>query len=331
MNMKLYTLMGILAATSVYAGYDTAWFSASVNGSEAMLSNCAWADTAPTAEGNAWTIDKEATFNVTSSTSATDNFSCTDLSIAFGDLLDVDDLPSATPDICGIAPTEGGWKLKNGDDWEALTGEIPAVAKSPYIVRLEMNETATTPKFRLSVKGTGDSDFSVLKYDNSEWIEKNVSALSSIKFSGEFQLNSVAATVPNTENDTLVSEDDVNVAVDKAWLEEKGKEATATGSNGLKVWESYVLGLDPDSTTSKPIVKAQQSDDADTLRFALDGVTLAANSGATVNYCIKTYSSPSSATPTATSASVPAGSTVDLPLPESGDNVEYYRVAIEMR
>ena len=118
---------------------------------------------------------------------------------------------------------------------------------------------------------------------------------------------------------------------------EEGWAATAASKfdtvpesgNGIKYWQSYVLGLDPANASSKPIVQPVQDVDSDKVSFSLGNVALADNSGVGVQYRVGEYLSPKSETPIAGKEGtfVDASENAKADLPESG--AKYYKLEVK--
>lgn len=121
-----------------------------------------------------------------------------------------------------------------------------------------------------------------------------------------------------------------------SWKDSSDKYATYDGStltmhdgpppNGMDSYESYLLDLDPEDETSKPIVKQVQNDDASKITFELPGLSPKPESetGVAVSYELIEQ-----AKPTATTADkiTPFTDTVTVDLPASG--AKYYKVNIK--
>lgn len=131
---------------------------------------------------------------------------------------------------------------------------------------------------------------------------------------------SAGSIVISTEALTALGVDTASVESIKAGLD-------ASGSNGLPVWQSYVLGLDPKAADSKPFAAPVQNTVPGKLKISLAGVNVPSGSGATVQYSVQTLTSLSDASPSTTDY-VDAGTDVELTLDPSG--VRYYRVQIKV-
>jgi len=95
--------------------------------------------------------------------------------------------------------------------------------------------------------------------------------------------------------------------------------------NGMDSYESYLLGLDPDVATSKPVVASEQIENASKIKFVLSGIEpkSAAETGVAVSYELQEMSDPKATTGTSTPFTDGAA-TVDLP----ASGAKYYKVKI---
>lgn len=96
--------------------------------------------------------------------------------------------------------------------------------------------------------------------------------------------------------------------------------------NGMDSYESYLLGLDPEDETSKPIVKQVQNDDASKITFELPGLSPKPESetGVAVSYELLELEKPKATTADKTTSFT---DTVTVDLPASG--AKYYKVNIK--
>ena len=123
-----------------------------------------------------------------------------------------------------------------------------------------------------------------------------------------------------------------------SWKDADGKYAKVVGDNlviaadtakknGMDSYESYLLDLDPEDETSKPIVKQVQNDDASKITFELPGLSPKPESvtGVAVSYDLLELATPKAETGVSTPFT--DGNTVTVDLPSSG--VMYYKVNIK--
>lgn len=103
------------------------------------------------------------------------------------------------------------------------------------------------------------------------------------------------------------------------------EELNKTGANGAKVWESYVLGLNPKQASDKPVIAPRQTTVASKVTFQLGNVTVNAAAGATVGFKVLTIGEPGGSA-SAASDIAPADGTISVDLPENG--VKYYRLEV---
>ena len=137
-------------------------------------------------------------------------------------------------------------------------------------------------------------------------------------------------------------EDTQDIKIEKEWIAEavipEGKTVAdkPIDGNGMAYWQSYVLGLDPNEETSKPIVEVQQTESKDTVGFKLGNVTVNTSAGVTPKFRILESSTPNGEA----TAVVPEGNqddgwteatdTAEIPLPtDANTNVKYFKVEID--
>ncbi len=120
------------------------------------------------------------------------------------------------------------------------------------------------------------------------------------------------------------------VFVDKTWkhYKEGGMNETPAGGNGLTYLQSYVLGLNPASPLSKPLVlRADQDGAPDKVAFRL-GATVRADSGAKVKYRVKTIDPAGGAGQPQFSDYASAADPIVLDLPTGTSKVRHYKVEV---
>lgn len=149
--------------------------------------------------------------------------------------------------------------------------------------------------------------------------------------------DAIEHTPENGDVLTPVSTGGVVVAsakIDKAWMTNNGiatsdaLNAVAAKGNGIVYWQSYVLGLDPNDTSSKPVVQPVQNAATDAIEFSMGNVAVNAEAGVPVKYRVKSYSDPAcTAHVDGDSAPTVAGETATASLPDSG--VRYYKMEIQ--
>lgn len=98
------------------------------------------------------------------------------------------------------------------------------------------------------------------------------------------------------------------------------------GANGAKVWESYVLGLEPNTATSKPVIALVQSAAAENkVAFRLDNIAVNPRAGANnVTYKVWSGDAPGDKTTASPVASYTDPIAVDLPT----SGVRYYHIEV---
>ena len=130
-----------------------------------------------------------------------------------------------------------------------------------------------------------------------------------------------SAKIPASWINRLISGDSM--------AEKVGKLDTA-GSNGMTYWQSYVLGLEPETSTSKPVVQPVQNANAGNVEFSIGNVTVNNEAGVPVQYRVNYYSNsacPGAGTPGGEFVGADQNATADLPTSEQG--VRYYKLEIK--
>jgi len=127
--------------------------------------------------------------------------------------------------------------------------------------------------------------------------------------------------------------------IDRAWVventtitsDQSHDDATVTaaingeGANGAKVWQSYVLGLEPMKEASKPVIAPVQSAAADKVAFRLDNIAVNPRAGANnVTYKVWSGDAPGEKGTASQVASYTDPIAVDLP----ASGVRYYHIEV---
>lgn len=262
-----------------------------------------------------------------------------------------------------LADTGSGrsWACWSDGNWICLSNANVGTANGSYATKAEFDYAAK--KVRYSIGGYVLSSSNGTEwFDLPEAAVK----LSQTEFLGEGSVSELTATYMTSdpqdkvvaEGSTIRIDSNVDIDLDKnanlaagtykldnpngkkfrvRWTDGNGKYATMVNgqlkvmsgspANGLSSFDSYVLGLDATSASSKPIVKTEQNSGDSTMTLTIPGIAPKSvnETGVEVKYQLKT-----SATPVGLSAT---GAIVDEPtfevgLPESG--VIYYGVDIKL-
>ena len=259
-----------------------------------------------------------------------------------------------------LALTEEGWKCLADGDWTAIANDNVLTDKGIYATRAEFDYTGTAGKVRFSVK-SGDVWY-VMKNNDTEWFALSGTAtkLNGTSFVGSGKVSAIAATYSSTDPIppaigegviTLAGSTDVKLKdVDAGdytisstagkkfsmkWSDADGKYAkidgdklkviSGTPANGVASYDSYALGLDPTSATSKPVLDSAQNTATDKLSMKVANV-VPNTEVADVTMKLVTMD-----TPTATEGAetaIAAGETVQIDLPSA---VKYYKVKISIK
>ena len=149
--------------------------------------------------------------------------------------------------------------------------------------------------------------------------------------------NENVATVSGGEME--IEEMDVKIKVDTSFIKEQvpGLPADATpaevaealkepGANGYKLYESYVLGLDPKDEFSKPVLVDELSAEADKVDVQVLNVSVNAKAGVEVTYSLLSDTDPEFKSGEVEELARQAVGRFEVPLPGDGEAVKYYKV-----
>lgn len=263
-------------------------------------------------------------------------------------------------DVEGVAT----WYAKIGTTWQALAGTGDAVAAAgTWNVKIDFDYTqGANGVVRFNVRGEGKDDYSALKDGGdpaSEWIAlPAASAIAGMDIGGYGSVDSAVAKAATREAAAVVEGGKISVygttelkdlAAGEYTIETGGNKANPywedngstyaklngntliveSGSpvNGLKSYDSYVLGLDADNADSKPVVATVQNT-ADKVAFKIENVTPNTDA-ATVTYVLKSDTSPEGTYETEEDSTKEAeAGELSAALPSSG--VKYYKLAIKV-
>ena len=233
------------------------------------------------------------------------------------------------------------WGVVNGE-WVALTGG--ATDEGDYVIRAEFDYRLEEPKVRYSVKPVSGESFVVLTREDAEWLAMAGSAnqLNAVKLAGSTTLSSLVGGYIDDEKSLLVPVEIGSVAIEQGWIkgatgydlandrERAVASLKTTGRNGVEVWQSYVLGLNPADENAKPITKSVDTDKTDKIAFVMAnlGASKAAEAGVSVKYVMKSFTAPTGGESVETSDLTDIGSAVEMGLPASG--ATYYKAEIQI-
>lgn len=224
-----------------------------------------------------------------------------DYTQAFAETAQYDNAQSA------LALTSKGWQCLAGGTWTAIANDNVSTAAGVYATRAEFDYTGAAGKVRFSVKQ--NDVWYVMKNGETEWFNLAGSAvrLNGTSFVGSGKISAIAAIYTSTDpippaiNDgvitlagsTDVKLNDVNAGeytisstagkkFSMKWSDADGKYAkiendklkviSGTPANGIGSYDSYALGLDPTSATSKPVLDAAQNASAEHVSFKVANV-----------------------------------------------------------
>ena len=236
---------------------------------------------------------------------------------------------AATTNTSGTAK----WVASSGSDWVVLSGHTPAT-NTAYTVKTELDFGAK--KLRHSVKSGAGAYTTLYKTTSGDWLTANVGkpALSSILAWGDFNTATLSGSCPASSNIAVADAGSISFEPDAlSTIGITGDAAAiasalnADGSNGLKNWQNYVLGISTAQANAKPYAAPVQNADSAKLTFSLGGVNVNASSGATVKYGVQVADSPTSFSDGPSEWKDPS-ETVEMSADSSG--VKYYRVKVQI-
>ena len=130
-------------------------------------------------------------------------------------------------------------------------------------------------------------------------------------------------------NISLSEVEALGVDPDGKTTSEIAEALAANGVNGIPLWQSYVLGLDPEDATSLPQVSITMVDGIVELRLV--GVEVNAMSGATVTYTVYKFANlADKAAAQPVGGEHAAGETAEVQMDASDDSM-FYRIVVDVR
>ena len=130
-------------------------------------------------------------------------------------------------------------------------------------------------------------------------------------------------------NISLSEVEALGVDPDGKTTSEIAEALAANGVNGIPLWQSYVLGLDPEDATSLPQVSITMVDGIVELRLV--GVEVNAMSGATVAYTVYKFANlADKAAAQPVGGEHAAGETAEVQMDASDDGM-FYRIVVDVR
>lgn len=258
-----------------------------------------------------------------------------------------------TNGVEGAGAATNWWALVDGS-WSNLGGS--PVIDATYTVALDSDTSAQAIRY---LAKTGDGEFEEL---TSGWVANSESgtAITKLAFAGSTELSYIngigvvqgyavedggvyasdAAAIADAKannKDISVPVSTGGVVVASAKISDefliansitRVDQLNANGENGVAKWQSYVLGLDPADTSSKPVVQPVQNAATDAIEFSMGNVAVNSDAGVAVKYRVNEYSDSSATTPSGTPGEFVDSSapfTVGLPT----DGVKYYKMEIQ--
>ncbi len=270
------------------------------------------------------------------------------------DLPSTAELVGAKTALCACTNGTGAlkWFALTSGAWAEMSNGTPEPG-NVYEIVLETDVDAHN--IRYLVKKDGISTYTVVSDDgeNSGWIADSAltAQISAIAFSGETEIESFYGKEivgsDGKSTDVVIPVADTNapaVKVTKAWIDanmdanvdtaaglsEAISHINDTAANGTTYWQSYVLGLTPSVSTSKPIVQPVQNASASKVAFKLGNVTVNSNAGVPVSYRVNSYSDAACSKDLQEGTFVGSGETAESPgeLPTKA-GATYYKLEIK--
>jgi len=246
------------------------------------------------------------------------------------------------------------WFALVGGGWSELSG-TPATNKN-YEVVLESN--SDTHEIRYLARNLTDSETAFTEL-TSGWVANSAStaAISAVSFAGATTLDDFfgeQVVGPKDEGSDVVlpvatTGDHAEVVaaanITKAWIAANMNITVSDAAtlalaadkintvpdngNGMTYWESYVLGLTPSDTSSKPIVQPVQNADVTKVSFKLGNVEVKSAAGVPVSYRVNSYSNAACTSGLQEGVFVGADETAESPdtLPTTA-GARYYKLEI---
>ena len=276
-----------------------------------------------------------------------------DYTEAFAETAQYDNAQSA------LALTSEGWKCLAGGAWTVIANDNVSTEAGVYATRAEFDYTGTAGKVRFSVKN-GDVWY-VMKNNETEWFALSGAAtkLNGTSFVGSGKISAIAATYSSTDpipptigegvitlagstdvklKDVAAGDYTISSTVGKKfsmkWSDADGKYAkidggklkviSGTPANGIGSYNSYALGLNPESAASKPVLDSAQNADGANMTLKVPNVKPNAE---VAEVSMKVVETAEPAGDSGTEYALENG-TATIPLP---DGVKYYKVKISIK
>ena len=276
------------------------------------------------------------------------------------DLPSTAELVGAKTALCACTNGTGvlKWFALTSGAWVEMSAEAPDI-NDVYEIVLETDVGERNIRYLVKNITDSESTYTVVSDDgkNDGWIADLAltSQISAIAFSGETEIDSfygkeIVGTSSESKEPIIFPAGDsaspVAVAVSNDWIQsvmgitvtDAAKLAQAikkindkpVGGNDMTYWQSYVLGLTPSDTKSKPIVQPVQNASASKVAFSLGNVAVNAGAGVHVKYRVNSYSDAECSEDLQEGTFVGSGETAESPgeLPTAA-GATYYKLEIK--
>ena len=350
--------------TDSYSGQPTVELFASADWfgfASGVYENATADDNLTVSEGCIELVDQDIVGTITPTTASDANTkSVVEMSVDYTDCLAV---TGAYENVqTALALTEDGWMCLAGGEWTAIADENIPTTNDVYATRAEFDYTGASGKVRFSVCDD-DNVWHVMKNGETEWfsLAGGAAKLAGTGLAGSGKVVAIAASynslsqiAPTIDGSviTLKGSTDLDLSgvaagtyeitsaagkrYNMRWDDTAAKYAKVvngnlqvvdgTPANGLSSYNSFALGLDPATASSKPVLDSVQNADAGKVTFSVPNVK-PETEYAEVAMKVLTLESPSATTGTETV--LPAGETVTINLDSTG--VKYYKVKISIK
>lgn len=233
------------------------------------------------------------------------------------------DVPSYSESAAlgALAVTPDNWYGVDGDKWVPLYGlDVPVNDETSYNVTIDFKTNGVQNLVRYTVGTT------VLKNSSdTAWLTRGRNAgVAMVGLSGYGEMASLSGDTVSyfeiTANTDELAAAGITGEVTEAVLNENG-------ANGMPRWQSLVLGLTANDSSSKPFVAPVQTADSDKIGFTIGNVTSASKFGATVKFDVIELATPTATTGEVKASNVDAGTTASF---EPSAGVKYYKIKIKI-
>ena len=270
------------------------------------------------------------------------------------DLPSTAELVGAKTALCACTNGTGVLKwfalTKNTENGSVSWNEMDQTPVPDKVYEIVLETDVDTHQIRYLVKNITDGATDYTDVSNG-WIDDYALTvqISAIGFSGETEINSfygkeiVGSSSESTDVVIPVAVTNAPaVKVTKDWifanmgytvdtaagLSDAISHINDKAENGTTYWQSYVLGLKPSDTKSKPIVQPVQNSKANTVEFSLGNVAVNAGAGVPVKYRVNSFTNPACTAGKVEGGLVNSDANAEVNLPTDA-GATYYKLEIK--